>query len=385
MTLTRRNWLVGAGAGAMLAACSTPNARAQEGAAAARRADEIAQALRAAFPTPALSIAIARRAGLVWAKAYGKADLELDVPATPQHSFKLGSVSKIVTATAAARLAVRGALDLDAPISTWLRDLPEPHRATTLRMLLTHRGGVRHYNARDTSAVAPGGIADFRTYATNAAILGLFINDPLVAEPGTKSIYSTYGYTLASLAIEAATATPFLDLVAQEIAAPFGLDSLRADDPISLRPGRVSGYGPAGQYTGMYPLARDGWVNVRQVNPAYKWAGGGFIATPSDIARFGAAHLDPQHVPADMQRLLFTVLVEASDNSPPLGLGWRVDQDAKGRRRWHHAGNQEGGRASLVVYPDLDLSIALATNVAGTPGNVLGPSSELADAFAAPV
>lgn len=339
--------------------------------------------MHADFPTPAISFAVARASGIVWAQAYGRADLELDVTATPQHSFKLGSVSKVVTATTAAKLAARGELDLDAPISQSLTDLPEQHRATTLRQLLTHRGGVRHYGPRDYNALQQGGLPDFRSYPSASAMLALFINDPLVAEPGTSSTYSTYGYTLASLAMEAAAGMPFVDLVAREVSAPLGLASLQPDDPISLRSGRVSGYGPASDYTRMYPMAKEGWVNVRQVNPAYKWAGGGFIATPSDIARFGAAHIAGGPLSAPVRDILFTVLVERTSSSPPLGLGWRVDEDAKGRRRWHHAGNQEGGRASLVVYPELGLSIALATNVAGTPADPLTPSSDLADAFSA--
>jgi len=345
-------------------------------------ADTIARKLHADFPAPALSVAVARADGVVWAQAYGKADLEFDVTATPLHSFKLGSVSKVVTATAAARMAARGELDLDAPISHWLPDLPEHHRATTLRQLLTHRGGVRHYNGRDLNSAQPGGLPDSRTYPTNAAILALFINDPLVAAPGTTSTYSTYGYTLASLAMEAAAGLPFLDLVAREVSAPFGLPSLQPDDPISLHAGRASGYGLAKDYTRTYPLAKEGWVNIRQVNPAYKWAGGGFVATPSDMARFGAAHLEGGQLSAAARELLFTVMVERTANSPPLGLGWRVDSDPGGRRRWHHAGNQEGGRACLVIYPDLGLSIALATNVMGTPADPLTPSAALADAFA---
>ena len=381
---TRRGLLLGVGT-VVAVGCATPPAVQQASIAPsydpASRADAIARKLHADFPTPALSVAVARVDGIVWAQAYGRADIEFDVAATPRHSFKLGSVSKVITATAAARMAARGELDLDAPISRWLPELPEHHRATTLRQLLTHRGGVRHYNGRDLNAAQPGGLPDARTYATTATILALFIDDPLVAEPGSKSIYSTYGYTLASLAMEAAVGQPFLDLVAREVSTPFALGSLQPDDPISLRAGRVSGYGPARDYSRTYPLAKEGWVNVRQVNPAYKWAGGGFVATPSDIARFGAGHLDGGQMSPAMRDLLFTVLVERSPNSPPLGLGWRVDEDPKGRRRWHHAGNQEGGRASLVVYPDLGLSIALATNVVSTPGDTLTPSANLADVF----
>ena len=349
----------------------------------AGRADTVARALHAAQPTPALSVAVARPGGVAWAQAYGKVDLELDLAATPAHRFKLGSVSKVLASTTAARLAARGVVDLEAPISTWLKDLPAPHRQTTLTQLLTHRGGVRHYIGRDIDRNAPGGPLDFRVYPTNREILAAFINDPLVGAPGAQIVYSTFGYTLASLALEAAAGQPFPALVKAEIGAVFGLASLDADDPQALRPMRASGYGPVGDYRAGYPLVGEGWANARQTNPAYKWAGGGFLMTPSDLARFGAALIEGpgSRITAKERALLLTPLTEATRQMPPLGLGWRIDADPKGRRRWHHAGAQEGGRASLVVYPDLGLSIALASNVATTPGNVLAPSSDLADAF----
>jgi hypothetical protein len=70
-----------------------------------------------------------------------------------------------------------------------------------------------------------------------------------------------------------------------------------------------------------------------------------------------------------------------TERSPPLGLGWRIDEDYAKRLRWHHAGGQDGARASLVVYPKQKLSIALATTVTQTPGDVNGPSAKIADAF----
>lgn len=70
--------------------------------------------------------------------------------------------------------------------------------------------------------------------------------------------------------------------------------------------------------------------------------------------------------------ILFTVYVP--DSSPPLGLGWCISRDSRGRRRWHDAGGQHGARSSLVVYPDQQLSIAFASNATGTPGDVLTPS-----------
>jgi CubicO group peptidase (beta-lactamase class C family) len=193
--------------------------------------------------------------------------------------------------------------------------------------------------------------------------------------------------------IEAAAGTDFVRLVKDEIALPFGLPSLAADDVLAIVPMRARGYFTAAEFEfilskkpGATPPQLDGgFANMTLSNPAFCWAGAGLLMSAPDLACFGAAHLEgPQtRVSARERTLLFTPLTEASDNSPPLGLGWRVDHDAKGRLRWHHAGATPGGRASLVVYPELDLSIALASNVMTMPGDVLSPSAELADIFAA--
>lgn len=357
----------------------------------AKRAFAWAQAFHEAQPTPALSLAVARGAGLAWSAALGQSDLEFGVPASPEHRFRLGSVSKAVTASTAARLVSRGVVELDAPISCWLPDLPEQHRATTLGQLLNHRGGVRHYLEKDLDPNGPGGAIVHRHYAARDDILALFIDDPLVALPGTQLSYSSFGYTLASFVMEAAAGAGFIQLVMDEIALPFGLPTLAADDVFAVVPGRVSGYFTAreldliaGRMPGWAPpRARGEHTRVPLSNPAFCWAGAGLLMSMPDLARFGAAHLDGPHarISAEERALLFTPLTEASANGAPLGLGWRVDHDGRGRLRWHHAGTTPGGRASLVVYPAADLAIALASNTMMTPGDVLGPSSELADLF----
>ena len=355
-------------------------------------ASRIASRLLASEPMPALSLAVADGGGVIWSKALGKADLEFGVPATPDHVFRLGSVSKAVTATVAARMVTRGLIELDAPIAYWLPDLPAHHRATTTRQLLTHRGGVRHYLPKDLDPKAPGGRITKRSYASRDEILALFIDDPLVAPAGSAVSYSSFGYTLASFVMEAAGGTDFVRLVLDEISLPFGLPTLVADDVLEIVPLRASGYfaarelelfaahspGPAP------PPLRGDYANMTLSNPAFCWAGAGLLMSMPDLARFGAAHLDGPgaRITPAQRELLFTPLTEASDKSPPLGLGWRVDHDAKDRLRWHHAGSTPGGRASLVVYPELGLSIALASNVMMAPGDVLTPSSALADAFA---
>ena len=358
------------------------------------RAEKLARSLGASGPTqaPALSLAVARPDSVVWSAAYGKADLEFDVSATTEHSFRLGSVSKVITTTAAAKLAVRGEFDLDAPIAHYLPDLPGHHCATTTKQLLTHMGGIRHYERKDYDMTEPGGPVYQRVYASNADILALFIEDPLVAPAGTKVSYSSYGYSLASIVLEAAAERPFLELIAAEIGDPFGLASLAPDEPHVVVPGRATGYMAEmdrNMLFGQWPdTARprlvDGYAKIPSSTPAFCWAGAGFLMTPTDCARFGAALLEgsEEKIGAAERKLLFTVLADATENSPPLGLGWRIDSDESGRLRWHHAGTTPGGRYGLVVYPELGVSVALAGNTMLAIGDVLAPAAALADIFA---
>mgnify|MGYP001544972666 CR=1 FL=1 len=352
-------------------------------------ADDWARAFFARHDAPAMAFAVATADRLMWSAAHGKAHLELDVPARPGHLFRLGSVSKVITTVIAARLVTRGILELDTPIAYWLPDLPPHHRQTTLRQLFTHTGGVRHYLPKDLDPHAPGGPVTHRHYRDRQAILALFIGDELVAEPGTKVNYSSYGYTLASLVMEAAAGQDFLALVEEEIAQPFGLPSLCADDVQNVVPGRVAGYFTAQEIAmlaermpGFAPATATGAaVNMGLSNPAFCWAGAGLLASMPDLARFGAALLDgPQaRITAEERALLFTPLTEADATGPPLGLGWRLDCDERGRARWHHAGTTPGGRCGLVIYPEVDMAIALAGNTMTVPGDVFGAASELAD------
>ena len=375
MPLSRRSLLLGSAA---LATATLARASDRERLTSARA---IIRDLLAADPIPALSIAVMRGNDVLWSEAFGKVDLELEIAATTNHRFRLGSVSKVITVAVAAQLAANETIDLDAPIANYMPGLPEQHRATTLKQLLTHRGGVRHYGDKDFGPDAPGPI-DRRLYRSNADILAVFIDDPLIAKPGERVSYSTFGYTLASIVLESAAKTPFLDLVKREVATPLGLPSLGPDDPVALVPNRARGYHPRDYIRRTFPEFPGQWSNTVVGNVNYKWAGGGLLATPTDMARFGAAHLAPGKFSKQALDTLFAVYTERTDRSAPLGLGWRIDEDASRRLRWHHAGGQDGARASLVVYPKEKLSIAFATNVTGLPGDVNGPSAKLADVFA---
>ncbi len=113
------------------------------------------------------------------------------------------------------------------------------------------------------------------------------------------------------------------------------------------------------------PPLTDGWAKMAFSNPSYCWPGAGFLMTPSDAAQFGSAMTDTAQSRLTKQErdLLFTSDTAATKQMPPLGLGWRISPDQKGRIRWHHAGATGGGAYFLAVYPEQMMSVAIAATV----------------------
>ncbi len=354
-----------------LAAQSTDDSAALAGVEAARA---LVRGIMAETHAPAMSAAVARDGEVVWAEAFGLADLEQKIPATPSGRFRLASVSKVITGAAAARLAERGVIDLDRQIGRYRPSLPAQHHKTTLRQLLAHTGGVRHYIGRDYDPKWPGGPIDYRTYRNTDEALAIFVNDPLVSVPGEDFNYSTFGYTLAGAVMESATGLSFPQLIAREVSGPLKLATVKAEVMATPIPGTVSCYQQA-QATGVI-------FKAPAINPAYKWAGGGFVGTASDLAMFCDAMHRPGYLGQAALRDTFTPFPPTKTPAPvQVGIAWRIDRDHASRLRYHHAGSIAGGRSIVMVLPEVGISVVLLSNLSDLPVDPLTPAQRVADAF----
>ncbi len=210
---------------------------------------------------------------LRWTGGFGLADAENAVPATAETMYRLASVSKTMTATAAMQLAERGRLDLDAPIRRYVPGFPEKPWPITTRQLLGHLGGIRHYLPNEEFDAT-------RQYVGVLEGLDVFKDDPLVHEPGTAYLYSTYGFDLVGAVVEAASGARFLDYLRENVFRPAGMESIRDDDARVLIPHRAQGY---------VRLVNGELRNAAPADTSYKIPGGGLIATAADVVRFAAA------------------------------------------------------------------------------------------------
>jgi CubicO group peptidase (beta-lactamase class C family) len=314
-------------------------------------ADQIETAVRAEIERariPGLSASVVMNNQLRWSAGFGKADLESDAPAMPSTVYRLASISKSITAVAALQLAERGRLDLDAPVQRYMPDFPEKAWPITPRQLLAHLAGIRHY--RDVSEVC-----STRHYATLQDALALFQNDPLIAEPGARYLYSTYGYTLLGAVIEAASGRSYPEYVREHIFLPSGMTQARADNSLEIIPGRARGY---------IRLPDGTLQNSALADTSNKTPGGGLAATVVDLAHFAIALDRGLLLNRRSMDQMFTVQQTRAGGPTGYGLGWYVTRQ-DGRTEVWHDGAQPQVSTVLSLIPSQGFSVALLANLEG--------------------
>ncbi|MDP3070463.1 MAG: serine hydrolase domain-containing protein [Opitutaceae bacterium] len=299
---------------------------------------------------PGVSVAVAVDGQVVWSQGFGYADLAEKKPVTPATRFRIGSISKSLTAVGLMLLVERGQLDLDAPVQRYVPEFPEKDVVITTRQLAGHLGGIRHYRGNEMHLNRP--------FADARASLKIFDRDPLEAPPGTKYIYTTYGWTLISAVMESAARQDFLAYMETAVLRPLALAQTRADHKGATDPDCTRFY--AGE-------APDKFTPAPAVDNSYKWAGGGYLSTPEDLVRFGSALLQPGFLKTDTLALMFTQQKTADGKATDYGIGWRIGRDAAGHRVMLHTGGSIGGTSVLLLHPATRTVVALVCNHSKSP------------------
>ncbi len=314
---------------------------------------------------PGLAVAVGQNGKVIWQENFGHSDLETRVAVTADTCFRLGSVSKVVTIGALARLVDRGELDLDAPIQKYVPSVPSSLSTITTRQLAGHLAGIRHYAPKDF--IEP----ECQNFKTVTESLAKFINDPVVNAPGEKYSYSTYGYVLLSAVMESATKRDFLKLLEEEVFRPLEMKRSGPDFIRQIIPSRTRYYERTEGEILLAPFS----------DTSYKWAGGGLIATTGDLIRFGFAHLQDGYLSEATRSLLFTSQKTKTGEETGTGLGWRIGKDAFDRRIYHHGGSQSGCRAMIMMYPDQNLVVSILSNLSGEPPGIDRTAQIVANSF----
>lgn len=309
-----------------------------------------------------VSIALVDDQRVVWAHGAGLADAATGQPATPQTVYRMGSISKLLTDTAALQLVSAGRLALDAPLQQalpgWQTDARWPDRPVTLRQLMTHHAGL----PRDKLGGMWGhAVEDFRGVAAWLA------SDQAIAPPGRAFSYSNLGLDLVGLAIEQASGRRFEDQLRVAVLEPLGMASA------SFSTGPAPGPGMARGHLNGEPRDEP---DLRDV-PA-----GGLNASVLDLARFVSLQFAEGRNAQGVQVLAPPALAEMLrvqnadvplDAGFEIGLGWLfstfgADTVHGGGPVAHHAGATFHHRSMVMMLPAQRLGVVVASNdAAGGP------------------
>ena len=298
--------------------------------------------LKRVLAVPGLAVAVAADGNVVWSSTCGLADRERRVPVARSTRFRIGSVSKPITAVAATCLVKRGRLDLDSEIQTYV-DFPRKRWPITVRQLGGHLSGIRHYRGREALST--------RRYPSVKASLAIFARDPLVAAPGTRYVYSSYGFNLLGAAVEKAAARPFGAAVDELVLRPLGMRATRLDGPHVRRRARF------------YEVtSRRHAIFAPRVDLSNRYPSGGFLSTAEDLARLGTGITDPAFLGPPQQSVLFSSQRTSSGEATGYGFGFDVGESPFGPVAGH-TGNVVGGTSFLFIHLRTRVVVALTTNV----------------------
>jgi serine beta-lactamase-like protein LACTB, mitochondrial len=311
--------------------------------------------MKRAFGAPGLSVAIAADGKLVWSQSCGFADLKRRRAVTRTTQFRVGSLSKTLTAATVARLNQERRLDVDDGIRKYVPAFPRTGPAPTLRQLGGHLGGIRHYQGVEAT--------NTKHYESLTDSLRVFINDPLIAAPGDEFHYSSYGFNLLGAAVETATGTDFADAVVATLLAPLGMKRTSVGRP------------PVGG-TRFYEVtgARRA-VPAPRIDLSDRYPSGGFLSTADDLVRFGIGITNDAFLDPRSQALLFTSQRTRAGKPTGYGFGFEVGDSPVGSVVGH-TGNVVGGTAFILIHPRTRVVVALVTNIgfvtAPRPPNLAG-------------
>jgi len=286
---------------------------------------------------------------LVWSDAAGRSGDRNNPDLTPLASMRLGSVSKPITAALIARLSDLGLLDLDSPIQQYVPEFPEKNRTLTLRHLLTHTSGIRHYNFSSFSE------SNSRIqYQNLSESLFSFSDEPLLFPPGEQYAYSSFGYNLAGAAIENALGVSFGDALQNYLVQPMMLERTTVDNPAAVVSCRPAFYTVA---FGRIPISTI-WRNHSDAYPS-----AGILASAEDLVRFASIYFQGDYLEAGTRDFFMTPVVLDDTQVVRQSPGWELEFDENGDVAWYgHGGTTNGAYASLRYYPESNTIISGISN-----------------------
>ena len=301
---------------------------------------------------------VARDGKVLFAKGYGKANEEWDLPNTPQTKFRLGSVTKQFTAAAIMLLQERGKLSVNDPVCKYFSNCPAAWSEITVYHLLTHTGGLPNFTA------LPDYVPNMHAPVTNDSLIARFKDKPLNFKPGEKMSYSNSGYFTLGVIIEKVSGESYENFLQKNIFEPLKMTNTGYDRHEYILKNRATGYS----------LRNGKRVNSTYLDMTQPGAAGALYSTVEDLFLWNEALFNDKLLAAKSREAMTT----AFKNNYGFGLGMN---QVHNRPMVSHGGGINGFNTMLARFPAEKLTIVVLRNADyGTPGP--GPISQTLAAIA---
>lgn len=291
---------------------------------------------------------VAKNGQVIYHKAFGMANLELNVPMQPEMVFRIGSITKQFTAIAILQLMEQGKLSLQDDITKFIPDYPTQAYTITIEHLLTHTSGIKSYT----------GMTDYmknvRIDMKPEELIDMFKNQPMEFAPGTKWNYNNSGYFLLGYIIEKVTGKTYAEYIQENFFTPLGMTSTCYGSDTRIIMNRASGYQPG----------KDGPVNSDYCSMTQPYSAGAIMSTVGDLFKWHQAVHSYQLVKKETLEKAFTEYKLKDGKGTHYGYGYFLSQ-LQGSPTIEHGGGIFGYLTSSVYLPEEDVFIALFSNNTG--------------------
>jgi CubicO group peptidase (beta-lactamase class C family) len=313
--------------------------------------------------TPGAAVSVIQHGKLVCEKGYGLANLEYDIPVTPQTVYHVASVSKQFTAMALVLLEQEGKLSLNDDLHKYLPELPDYGHKITLRQLLQHTSGIR--DQWQTLGLAGWRLDDVITQQQILRVL--FRQKELNFVPGTRHLYSNGGYTLAAEVVARVSEQRFPDFCQERIFGPLAMTRTHFhDDHRRIVHDRAYSYEKSGTSFRALPL---NYANVGATS---------LFTTASDLARWLDNFRDPKvGGPTAIGRLQEQAVL-ADGKRIDYALGLAIGSYC-GLKTISHGGGDAGYRSFVLWFPEQELGVAVVSGLASFDS--AGTAKKVAEVF----
>jgi len=298
--------------------------------------------------SPGAAVGIFKDGKIVYARGYGMANLEYDLPNNENSVFRIGSTSKQFTAACIVMLSEQGKLSLDDRLGAFFSDLPDHMKSITVKQLLHHTSGVRDYLMLSYLK----GLGDEDYYTDDDVMKWLSAQKALNFKPGDEHLYSNSGYWLLGQIVKQVAGMDMATYAEKALFKPLGMRNTHFhNNHKQVVKNRASGYAPSSE-EGVYEISM---TNLDMIGD------GGIFTTINDIKIWDDAYYQSNVLPASFWKTMTEVGVLNSGEALDYAAGLLIGE-YKGLKTVSHGGAFVGFRAELLRFPEHKFSVAVFAN-----------------------